>query len=299
MKRVAVDLGSKALVLCDVALTPAEQVAGLQVRPSLPLGEGMLFSFDPPRATNFHMGSVAYPIDLVFVDGQHRIGRIVANAEVGTRERWQFSPCAAVVELPGGCAERWSLAVGDTITWPAKRQADTVYNLLQGLTDGDDTELHPERFEDRGIPADTDPNNQDNDDALPGWKQTHGYDQTDPAYATGEGPALRMGVQGQTEHEAPGHLHLADIILAIIDELELHGIDWHKDPLTQGKVAHATISGKDLARWLSDMPEGVRETMTSDAGLRVLGDGLLLAGLADTTQVSKGNLILWRGAPIR
>lgn len=52
---------------CKVARSPREQAVGLQDTPQLGPDEGMLFPFEPARAATFHMGKVAYPIDIVFV----------------------------------------------------------------------------------------------------------------------------------------------------------------------------------------------------------------------------------------
>ena len=101
MARVRVDLGAHAVVACTIARTAAEQARGLQGHPGLLEGEGMLFPFHPPRAATFHMGQVAFPIDVVFTDGAGVVGRIVHAAAPGSRARWSHPVVGAVVELEG------------------------------------------------------------------------------------------------------------------------------------------------------------------------------------------------------
>jgi len=287
MRRVAVDLGGRAIVLCDVASTPAEQAAGLQIRNRLSPGEGMLFPFEPARATMFHMAGVSYPIDILFLGADQRIAKMITNAQPGTGERWQHAPCIGVVEVPGGYSERIGLRLGDYVHWSiSNKLAQATYDLLRGLTDGDSTEPDAERYEERGMPDDAEPLAQPDDDSMPGWEQTEGYDLTNDDFLNGEGPAMRMSA---------GQPMLADIVLNIIEDLTAQGLKWHYDPLTRGKVAHAVIAPRDLTQWLNESPDEVRQAMLSDAGLRVIGDGLILTGIADSTQIANGNLILWRG----
>lgn len=143
--RVRVDLGSRAVVACSVARTAEEQARGLQGHPGLAVGEGMLFPFHPPRAATFHMGTVAFPIDVVFADGAGRVARIVHGAEPGSRAKWSHPVVGAVVELPGGAAANMGLALGDRVLVAGRRLGQQTYNLLRTLTEA---ELDEPRGED-------------------------------------------------------------------------------------------------------------------------------------------------------
>ncbi|APU88871.1 hypothetical protein Rctr197k_042 [Virus Rctr197k] len=155
LPRVRVDLGGRATTACLVACTAEEQARGLQGL-SLRAGEGMLFPFHPPRAATFHMGKVAYPIDLVFADGGGRVGRIVHAAQPGSRETWSAPIVGAVVELPGGFAQQVGLSVGDRLTVAGRRLGAQTYNLLRTLTEASsvDEPRGPQEngFEVRGDP---------------------------------------------------------------------------------------------------------------------------------------------------
>jgi len=92
----------------------------------------MLFPFTPPRAATFHMGSVDFPIDVIFVDAQGVVRKIVAGARPGTRERWSQPVVGAVVELAGGSCARAGLELGNRI-----RVASQVCNMGRMLTEAD------------------------------------------------------------------------------------------------------------------------------------------------------------------
>lgn len=135
MLRVAVDLGGRARVVCSVARTAVEQSRGLQGHPGLRDAEGMLFPFYPPRAATFHMGEVAFPIDLVFADGAGVVARIVHGARPGSRAQWTHPVVGAVVELRAGSALSMGLEVGDQLRVAGRRLGTQTYNLLRTLTE--------------------------------------------------------------------------------------------------------------------------------------------------------------------
>ena len=99
--RVAVMLGDVELD-CLIADTPELQTQGLQGHPGLGAYEGMIFPSEEPRNMRFHMGSVRFAVDLVFVGDDSRITKIVENAEPGTRAQWAMPHTSAVIEVNGG-----------------------------------------------------------------------------------------------------------------------------------------------------------------------------------------------------
>ncbi|MGB3509975.1 MAG: DUF192 domain-containing protein [Microcoleaceae cyanobacterium] len=102
----------------EVAKTPQEKAIGLMYRNFLPDDRGMLFSFNPPRQTNFWMKNCLISLDMIFI----RSGIVRAIAE-------NVPPCVAdpcptygpnvpidqVIELRGGRAAELELKVGDRI----------------------------------------------------------------------------------------------------------------------------------------------------------------------------------------
>lgn len=135
--KVAVDLGRRARVVCAVARTQAEQARGLQGHAPLGAGEGMLFPFHPPRAACFHMGTVTFPIDILFADASGRVAKIVHAAQPGSKDRWGVPIASAVIELAGGQASALGVRPGDRIQVAGRKLGIQTYNLLRTLTEAD------------------------------------------------------------------------------------------------------------------------------------------------------------------
>ena len=129
-----VSLGGKDFV-CEVAGTPTEKSVGLQHHSSLGDDEGMYFPFTPPQRVMFHMGTVGFPIDIVFCK-KGRVVRIVANVQPGSRERWD-ARCDSVLELRGGWCAEHGVRVGSPVSsavGATPKQAAQTYDLLRTLT---------------------------------------------------------------------------------------------------------------------------------------------------------------------
>ena len=162
MERATVHLGP-TVIRCTVARSPSEHARGLQGHPSLGSGEGMLFPFVPSRrGVKFHMGTVTFPIDIVFVDGDGRVARI-EEVEPGQPGSWGIPQTSYVVEVPRGFCRESGVGIGDAIAIePSSRTAqledegqypfgykETLNEVLEGS--------NPERFEDRQLPDEYSP----------------------------------------------------------------------------------------------------------------------------------------------
>ncbi len=73
----------RIVLLCD---TTDSRVKGLQGFRPLHPGEAALFIFDRPETVTFWMGSVAYPIDIIFVKQSGTVARVYAGCKPGTHE---------------------------------------------------------------------------------------------------------------------------------------------------------------------------------------------------------------------
>lgn len=93
------------------ATTPWTRMVGLLGRASLPEDEGLLLS----PAWSIHTWAMRFPIDVVFVDRDDRILRIVE-----AMAPWRLVSerrAHGVVELAAGRARKLGLRVGERLSW--------------------------------------------------------------------------------------------------------------------------------------------------------------------------------------
>jgi len=90
---------------CDVAKTSREKIDGLQVYSKLGQEAGLLFPYDRPTDVFYHMGSVSYPIDIIFIDEDSRIKKICRNVQPGSLEVYGCAEVSSVLEISGGLSD--------------------------------------------------------------------------------------------------------------------------------------------------------------------------------------------------
>lgn len=100
----------------EVARSEEERHRGLQGRESLPEKHGMWFVFDGDVQDSFWMKGTPIALDLVFVDKEMKIIDMIKGAKPNdeTLLTARF-PYRYVLEINGGYADRWGLAVGDKV----------------------------------------------------------------------------------------------------------------------------------------------------------------------------------------
>jgi hypothetical protein len=270
---------------CRVAASPLEHQVGLQGTASLDPNEGMLFVFDHPRHATFHMGSVGFPIDIMFVENG-RVARVVRSASPGTRERWGHPRTAAVIEVAAGLAPR----VGARVAAPSLGRDPERYEI-SFPENVHDNGARTNRWKERGTPDDADPN----------------ADQMSPREFVDRAPYNPLGDSPATAPFRPSAQAISDpvdLFVGFIDSMskEARPLDWHRNALSP-KLAHAIITQKDIASWVSNFgltggeATDVLSAATSSEGMQVLGDGFVLSGLARIANVASTDegevLILW------
>ncbi len=105
-----------------IANTPSRQEQGLMFVRDLPPDQGMIFPQQPPQPVQFWMENTYVPLDMLFVDPDGRIGKIIANATpFSERLLPSDGPVEAVIEIAGGEAEKLGLAVGARVRWQINR----------------------------------------------------------------------------------------------------------------------------------------------------------------------------------
>lgn len=87
-------------LICD---TDASRTRGLQGFRRLTKNEAALFVFEKPLIVSFWMGSVAYSIDIIFVDPEGKVVRVYPNCKPGSLDRYpSFERVAWVIETAAG-----------------------------------------------------------------------------------------------------------------------------------------------------------------------------------------------------
>lgn len=112
---VTIGFESKASLECEIASDPRSQTIGLQKYASLPAGYGMAFPFSPPRYAAFHMASVPFPIDMIFVGADSRIIKTVEHVQPGELGSWGADNVAMVIEAAAGFCEANNIMLGSKV----------------------------------------------------------------------------------------------------------------------------------------------------------------------------------------
>ncbi len=111
--------GHETPVDIEIAEAPAEKQLGLMFRTDLADGEGMLFPYGEPQELTMWMHNTYIPLDMVFIRADGTVHRIEARAEpLSDRMISSQGKVSAVLELPGGAAERIGLKPGDHVRYP-------------------------------------------------------------------------------------------------------------------------------------------------------------------------------------
>ena len=105
----------KAEFLCDIAEDISDKIAGLQPYKSLKYGSGLIFPYNKPQDVTYHMGSVSFPIDIIFVNSLGKIKKIASNIAPGTLGVFGSSDISLVLEISGGASNQLGLNIGDKV----------------------------------------------------------------------------------------------------------------------------------------------------------------------------------------
>ncbi len=112
--------GKRVAFKVEVASTKEQQTYGLMFVRALPEDEGMIFTFHPPRETAFWMKNTYIPLDIIFVRPNWTVARIAKMARPQDMTPiYSGEPIRAVLEVNGGLAQKYGLAAGDKVKFPA------------------------------------------------------------------------------------------------------------------------------------------------------------------------------------
>lgn len=103
----------------EMAVDPKEKELGLMFRTELADNQGMLFPYGAPQEVTMWMHNTYIPLDMVFIRANGVIHRIEHNAEpLSDRIISSQGLVSAVLEIPGGMADKLGLKPGDRIKHP-------------------------------------------------------------------------------------------------------------------------------------------------------------------------------------
>jgi len=90
----------RVVLLCN---TPESRTKGLQGFRKLNKNEAALFVLDEPEQVTFWMGSVAYPIDIIFVGPNKKIIKVYRNRQPGSQDLYSsVNKAKWVIETAAG-----------------------------------------------------------------------------------------------------------------------------------------------------------------------------------------------------
>ena len=101
--------------VCDVADDISDKIAGLEPYRGLSDTAGLLFPYNRPSNVLYHMGSVSFPIDIVFIDKNSEIKKIYKNIQPGSLATFGCAGVTKVLEIVGGLSDRLGISVGNKI----------------------------------------------------------------------------------------------------------------------------------------------------------------------------------------
>ena len=105
--------GKLATFSCKVANSLQEKIAGLQPYSNLDESAGLIFNYSKPEDVLYHMGTVKFPIDILFIDNHFEIKKIYKNIQPGTLGTFGCANVLRVLEICGGLSDRLGIKQGD------------------------------------------------------------------------------------------------------------------------------------------------------------------------------------------
>jgi uncharacterized membrane protein (UPF0127 family) len=126
------NLRSLPVVECDVANTYQKQVVGLQSYSSLRPDTGLLFTYSMAQPLTYHMGTVIFPIDIVFAD-QNKIMKIYHNCQPNSMDLYSCAYASRVIEVVGNFCAFHDIEEGDHIFYADDKEESFVKHTLEKI----------------------------------------------------------------------------------------------------------------------------------------------------------------------
>ncbi len=118
---------------CRVADSLQDKIAGLQTYNTLEQSAGLLFPYDQPTDVIYHMGTVKFPIDIIFINENQEIKKIYKDIQPGNLGVFGSSQIKAVLEICGGLANRLGIKIGDRISFSKTEESNYFNKFAQEM----------------------------------------------------------------------------------------------------------------------------------------------------------------------
>lgn len=116
-KVIDVKIGNK-IVKAEVADTALKRMKGLMNRKFLPEDHGMFFVFDEEDLHRFWMFNTSIPLDIIWIDKNHKIVDIIKDAKPCLINCKIYTPKAVamyVLEVNANYTEKFGIKIGDRV----------------------------------------------------------------------------------------------------------------------------------------------------------------------------------------
>lgn len=106
-------------VTVEVVTRPEDQALGLMFRDQMPLDHGMLFIYSSESMLSFWMKNTRIPLDILYFNAELELITLIHEAQPCRTPKCPSYPSQAparyVLEVNGGLAREWQLALGDRL----------------------------------------------------------------------------------------------------------------------------------------------------------------------------------------
>ena len=108
----------RTTIEAEVADTWPKKIKGLMFRDSLDEKTGMLFLFDNDDYHGIWMMNMSFPIDIIWIDSEHKIVDIAKDAQPCRISCTTYTPkekARYVLEVNTGFTDKYSIKIGDNV----------------------------------------------------------------------------------------------------------------------------------------------------------------------------------------
>lgn len=113
---IATRQGREITFEVEIADTPAKRELGLQYRRELAADRGMIFLFPHEAEQTFWMKNTPIPLDMIFINSDHRIVGIAEQAVPFSLDPRSVGRASQfVLEVNGGLSKRYGIQAGDSV----------------------------------------------------------------------------------------------------------------------------------------------------------------------------------------